>query len=783
MKLFITLSALYCSSFFRQGPQFVSVNAQGNCPAPTPTPDRCSNQGIQDLEQSFDDGIQGLVDARNEIQDVDPEGEFTQEVKDQILADLQENICDLQTKKADTVQKTREACAEIENNDRRLSLMIEGERSLVTTPEQVCGTNEVSAYQGFSDAIGAMYAVIAVLEVVKAVLTGAAEGAGSIPIFGDVGEGPLKVAVAVLDGIIAVLQAVINQLDLVFSMLGVRDDDCIYKTLETTHDVSFETLRFLEDDTTVKIDEIMDETLPRHERKADILDTNVDENQDLLLQQGAPLPRSLVTPTRLLLVNEGHRQLQQLQARADVIMNRAGCDGIDNDGDSILLSEPAANAIVTDDSFTVTIRDGLVDECDEDQVPPTITLLRDPPEDFDSLDLVREWYTNQDNIGIGDDCVPKTELLLTTRFEGDDNIVVRVEDPRCANAQTRNEDVNDSNNDNNIVQGVIVDTSGAFFAERAFAFVIADTEAPVVTCEFNKRQDLFHVVNPPPGFVPDGTVIPPFPDPNLDEPLHIDARNEDGQKFVDVGLLYTVTDNSGADITVDIELFSNEFEDGDGPEMFKIIERNDLANPIANPAAVDFVHRAMFFLSPFSCKSETKRNEMLKNEGKLCVAENNNQNAANPNFPITTRFYDIIITATDKKGNAGETSCTVIVVPDNEEHYPGPGKGGTNKSKCLNGKGKGGCVLPDPNNLVDEYNISQKRFKIGTFSHVWDLSLNADTTRPPLPTPPPSKGKGKSKNRRRGNKNIRLLKEQTTSEASKDILEDTNIVEWKVNAN
>ena len=92
--------------------------------------------------------------------------------------------------------------------------------------------------------------------------------------------------------------------------------------------------------------------------------------------------------------------------------------------------------------------------------------------------------------------------------------------------------------------------------------------------------------------------------------------------------------------------------------------------------------------------------------------------------------------------------------------------------------------MPDPNNLVDEYNISQKRFRIGSFSHVWNFSLNAATTRPPAPTPPPSKGKGKNgKKKEKKKKNIRVLKEKTTSKASKDFLEETNIVEWKVTAN
>lgn len=178
----------------------------------------------------------------------------------------------------------------------------------------------------------------------------------------------------------------------------------------------------------------------------------------------------------------------------------------------------------------------------------------------------------------------------------------------------------------------------------------------------------------------------------------------------------------------------------------------------------------------------------MEKHGKLCVTEDNNQNTNNPNFPITTRFYDIIINATDAKGNSGLTSCTVIVVPDNEEHYPGKGKGSAKCSK--KGKGKG-CAPHDPNNLVEEYNISQKRFKIGTFSHMWDFSLNDDITFPPTSAPAIGKGKGSTsikktkkdgKSKKKGGKSKKKGKRVLHVEAA-NIEEDEEVIEWEVMTN
>lgn len=154
----------------------------------------------------------------------------------------------------------------------------------------------------------------------------------------------------------------------------------------------------------------------------------------------------------------------------------------------------------------------------------------------------------------------------------------------------------------------------------------------------------------------------------------------------------------------------------------------------------------------YSCKSE--RSENAEKKWKLCEAEKNTQNNKNINFPITTRFYDIIIKATDQSGNVGETSCTVIVVPNNEEHYSKSAK-----PPRVNGKGKGKGTPHLATDLIDEYNISQKRYKIGTFSHIWDFTLDNTVTKAPSPAPTPGKGKGNQMSQKTRRK---LKKEQGT---------------------
>ena len=139
------------------------------------------------------------------------------------------------------------------------------------------------------------------------------------------------------------------------------------------------------------------------------------------------------------------------------------------------------------------------------------------------------------------------------------------------------------------------------------------------------------------------------------------------------------------------------------------------------------------------CQSDTKRNKKFEESNSICQSEINNQNNVNPDFPITSRFYDIIVKATDQAGNVGQALCSVLVVPKQKVQR------GKKYTKTTSGKGRKWQVYRDTD-LIEEYAISQKRHELGRFSHKWDPSLVNVITNKPTPTPTVSKGKGKGKN-------------------------------------
>ena len=119
---------------------------------------------------------------------------------------------------------------------------------------------------------------------------------------------------------------------------------------------------------------------------------------------------------------------------------------------------------------------------------------------------------------------------------------------------------------------------------------------------------------------------------------------------------------------------------------------------------------------------------------------------------ITTRFYDIEITGTDRAGNVGTTTCSIIVVPHMPATVTGKGKGNNNQQRKLKGVlkmnpkknksksgGKSGGIIKepqphDPNALRQQFKLSTQRFEISTVSFVWDSELNTTLADPPLPT-------------------------------------------------
>jgi hypothetical protein len=161
---------------------------------------------------------------------------------------------------------------------------------------------------------------------------------------------------------------------------------------------------------------------------------------------------------------------------------------------------------------------------------------------------------------------------------------------------------------------------------------------------------------------------------------------------------------------------------------------------------------------------------------------------------VTTRFYDIEITAIDAAGNVGTATCSVIVDPDNHHMFEvtSMSKGSKKSSKSKKGdnrkladssssrralggkgskRGKGSSKSKiseiiverkphNPDDLRAEYALSTQRYVVQEASLLWDGEKDTELAVPPLPAlkfDPNSqnskrgkKGKGKSKRKGKG---------------------------------
>jgi hypothetical protein len=113
--------------------------------------------------------------------------------------------------------------------------------------------------------------------------------------------------------------------------------------------------------------------------------------------------------------------------------------------------------------------------------------------------------------------------------------------------------------------------------------------------------------------------------------------------------------------------------------------------------------------------------------GSICEIEETRDDT------VSTRFYDIAISATDAAGNTGTKVCSVIVIPD--DHYASSGKSG--KSSSI-GQHNG------PDDLREEYRLSTKRYVISELSLQWDPNLDTTLVIPPLQDPIIGSKSGKS---------------------------------------
>ncbi|KAG7365568.1 hypothetical protein IV203_038772 [Nitzschia inconspicua] len=355
---------------------------------------------------------------------------------------------------------------------------------------------------------------------------------------------------------------------------------------------------------------------------------------------------------------------------------------------------------------------GVRDECAEDKVPPTIELkvpLPDTPfkSNIDALAFLST------NVIVSDDCAVKfqTDFQLLTVSDVDCcdcEFQVTTEDERCVN-------------DNN--------PGTAATASRTFLLKV-DRAAPVISCGFFTQQDPLHVAQ---GF--DACEDLPVPFPGDNDPLHVDQACF-GQGLFDVRLWYQIEDECDDGVLpVTVRVLSNEFSE---EKMTLIVERNDLPN---------MVHRAQVYISPISCQDmSTGGSGGSKGKGQskstICEVEETE------NDSVTTRFYDVVISASDAAGNVGTKTCSVIVIPAN--HYCGDAECGSKgskstknvqndvngrnlqvskkKSKALNGRRND----HNPDDLRLEYLSSTQRYVLSELSLEWDQKLNTGLVVPEL---------------------------------------------------
>jgi len=357
-------------------------------------------------------------------------------------------------------------------------------------------------------------------------------------------------------------------------------------------------------------------------------------------------------------VNETQKFLDFISCGYDEPINfvRNGCDGLDNDCDSQIL-------------------DGvnLVDECDEDQIPPTITLAVVPPTTFLTILEAETWYLK--NTIVSDDCAPSNRLVKSiidssSPAPGRGEITMKVDDTRCANNTVQRLLIGGNE--------IIVDGIGHATSTETFTFDI-DSDPPIVTCGFGKPQDENY-------------------SGGSDNPLFIDRYNERAD-VVDVEFFYKIEESSDTlnkDVQVSLTVSSNEFEKGER-EMVEVVEQRNIGGPSRRAVRVNT------FFAPLTCGDD--------DAGGFCLRETGSD----------ARFYDITIVATDPSGNVGSVTCTVAVVPE-YDCAPGADNGCDKSSKKSKSSDEDKVVRPKRNALIRQLESSEQRYKLDEIEFVWNTS-------------------------------------------------------------
>ena len=390
-----------------------------------------------------------------------------------------------------------------------------------------------------------------------------------------------------------------------------------------------------------------------------------------------------------------------------------------------------------------------VDDCSEDKVPPTISLkLPIPTTPFQSTDEAQAFL--DENVDISDDCaaeLTRSIKLLNQTTCTECTFEVTVKDERCANA----------------TDPPLPDTPGKPITVELFVLEV-DSTAAEITCGFFLPQDKKHLA----WGRHDRCAPPAYPE--KDDILHIDLDSHDEKALIDVKFWYQIEVSCLALSEFNLQSYFSQFL-----ALYRLMEQLMLMSAFSATNWRDVVHvsgkKLWVSLSsvktnPVSYKGprcislrlgkslrcslypfarvktcDAIHNPRLyaidscqdhKHRGVVCDIEDN--------YFISTRFYDIEITATDLAGNVSNETCSVAVIP--RGHY-GRKSSKSKGSRALNERSKsskGGSH--DADDLRKEFQKSTQRYCIADLSLVWDPELNTKLIEPPLPPDASSSSKG-----------------------------------------
>ena len=405
------------------------------CPAPEEEEILTCGQEAEKLKDQFEESIDDLTSLFN---DLDCDSELSDPCNSdecKSCTSIQDAICDLKRSKDEAVAETFDGCRKAEEAER------EREEAETTMAAAIAEFNSRRALADVDAtdpdlAIDCLALVTTSLEVKKTITTtitelGIAADALSgtkdfldtikvtseATIIGIPAGAALGVAINLIIVVNTALNIAIRALEAFLAQSELEDDD----NTEICNDIKEEYRRALAKDTNDHVETIENIT-EENQKYLEFLSCRFGENPPVFVG--------------------------------------AGCDGLDNDCDSDIL-----NGIIR------------VDECDEDQVPPTLELSKDPPATFFSQEEGVAWF--MENTAVSDDCVPQARLLKTlveSNVQG--QVTIRVDDTRCSETivPVRQRALVDG-------RSLQVDGPGEPTTTRTFFFVV-DGEAPTVTCGF-----------------------------------------------------------------------------------------------------------------------------------------------------------------------------------------------------------------------------------------------------------------------------------------------------------